>query len=688
MTSLLDTSAIDARASEVLAALRPESVVVVGGPEGAGRGHVLERVREARRVVELEGAPLWDPDAAVHLLLQLLAFVPFAERSVILASGDLRQSAFRATQRAAEERNADVLALRLPRSWERLLETRSDDEDEPQLDRARDVIRGLQDHAGVAVLVLCGSARREWRRYLRSPVFLALDASRAVLAPLDDDSMWEGYSAHARDVAKTCVRSGASVSPLQTRLLVGLKALGASDHDAISSLSKAPPGALWPLLRVLKARLASDEHLPLRVAVHQVLAARRPVPASMLEVLTDLPEHQAFFRQCIGYETSLGVRVPEVVRDALRVASEEPLEQTHERLHAHFKSLDGKADPCEVDGIDEMRAWLERAHHAAHIADDGPWNELEPPYAEFYWARARWLSRVRKSYAAAADVYSAGVERFPADDYGWHYLAWNAERDGRPSAIVEPAYREAIAQNPTNRWWNSRLVTFLISRAQYDRAEAEYADGLARLQSAGTEAGLARAFHLWIVRAWLDAGELTRARAVFDDIPETALAEPLIANLQRRLLDAEEAEALGTSIYPAAHTLGERWKRPGLLPAEVDGKRLTHWYPAYVLEVGDAVSIAFATPSPEPERRVLRRELSLGAWGAATEERAIAGTWVFVGRYEGDVTRIKLNPATFDLPEWERDTVAEISAYLRAWKTGDATDPREEPLPTSLPTES
>lgn len=684
MTSLLDTAPIEACVGDVLAALQPEAVVVVGGPEGAGRGYVLERVREERRVIELEGTPISDPDAAVHLLLQLLAFVPRRQRADVLGCGDLRRIAFRATQRATEEQNAEVLALRLPRSWERLLETRTDEEDSPQLDRARDVIRGLQDHANLPVLVLCGSARREWRRILRSPVFHALGAARTELDLLKDESLWTTYSTHANSVADACTEADIPVSPLQARLMVGLRAVGISGQEALAGLRGKPPGALWPLLRMLKTRLASPEHGDLRVAADQVLAARRPVPSKVVDSLTDLPEHQPFFHHCIGYETEVGVRVPEVVRDELRASTELPLESAHESLHAHFKSLDGKADPREVEGVQEMRAWLERAHHAAHLPDDAAWNELEPPCAEFYWARARWLSKVSKRYGAAADVYQRGVIHFKDDDYGSHYFAWNAERDARPSAVVEPAYRRAIEINPTNRWWNSRLVTFLISRAQYDRAEVEYYEGLARLQSAGTEASLARAYHLWIVRAWLDAGEITRARTVFDDIPEEALHDSVIASLQRRLLDSEEAESLGESVYPAAQRLGDRWKRPALLAEEFDGKPLTHWYPAHVLEVGETISLAFATTAREPERRVLRRELSLEDWKAATDDAPQAGTWVFVARYEAggeSLTRIKLNPASFDTPEWERDAVAEISAYLRAWAAGERAAGQNEPEP-------
>lgn len=683
MASLLDTAPIESKVEGVLAALEPAaSIVVVGGPEGAGRGHVVRRVSEHLRTLELEAPPLRDADAGVSLLLQVMAHVPVDERDAIFACRDLRSSAHAAAKLAVTASGAEVLTLRLPRSWERLLETRDEDEDEAQLDRVREVLRGIQDWADLRLLVLCGAGRAEWKRWLRSPTFVRLDAAATKLDLLEDESMWGAYVPFSRAVRGACDGAGVTPTPLQTRLLVALASRGLELATAVELVKTSAPAALVPLLGILSKSLTeSEEASALRDALNRLLLARRPVKAELLDELTRLPEHHSFFADCVGYGTSEGVRVPEVVKDQLlgSTCSIEEEKPSHERLLAHYKSMDGKANARDVETVEAMRAWLERAHHAALLRDEAEWKQLEPPCPEFYWARARWLSRACKDYAAAASVYFDGVSKFPKDDYGWHYFAWNADRAGRPTAEVDAAFHKAIELDETNRWWNSRYVTFLIRRAQYGRAETEYLDGLARLRSAGNEATLPRAYHRWIIAEWLEQGEVGRARAVFDDIPEEARGDYRVAREAERLLDAEEVEALGVSIYPAGQRIHKRWRLPhGVLPAAVAGTALSQWYPAYVAEVGPETITFFLATEPMPERRVIRRDVTHAEWRAwAGDFEATPSSWIYVGRY-GEQTRIRPNPATEDLPAWSSDMVSDISAYLEAWREGGDSDAKEK----------
>jgi hypothetical protein len=508
MVSLLDPRPIEPLINQAIEVLRPNAILVVGGPEGAGRGHFIKRVAESRKTLELEAPPLDDADAGVHVLLQLMAFVPEQHRDDILAAKDLRSSAFEATKRAIEENKAEVLSLRLPRSWEKLLHSR-DDEDQRRLDRIRDVLYGIQDYSGVPLMVLCGAARMDWKRWLRSPLFIRLGPAPSNMDLMGDETLWGDLVSHARDVRDAWHGHEPGPTPLQARVLVALAWTGLPPKDAIAHLSSAPVGALWPLLRLLRDRIVSGGGCPsLPQDLGRVLVARRPLARELLLSLAPSAPH-TFFSECIGYETSEGVRIPEIVREELLAASDQHSHVPgHERLLAHYKALDGVADPRRVGGVDEMRAWLERAHHAALLRDEAEWKQLVPPCPEFYWARARWLSRICRDYDAAADVYFDGVARFPDDDYGWHYFAWNADRAGRPTDVVDRAYRKAIALDETNRWWNSRYVTFLIRRARYDVADKEYAEGLARLRTAGTEAELAPAYHRWIMQEWLEQGEV------------------------------------------------------------------------------------------------------------------------------------------------------------------------------------
>jgi len=669
MTSLLDTAAIEPAVELVLKDLAPGAVVVVGGPEGAGRGEVVARVSAERRTLHLEAPPLTDPDAGVHLLFQLLGRVPIDERASALDQADLRSSAFEATRRAIRAFGAEVLALRLPRSWERLLEAREEDDSEVQYDRVREVLRGIQDCAVVPLLVLCGAARHEWKRWLRSPRFVRVPAAKTRLDLLDDDGIWDRYATHARRVRAACARLGAMPTPLQARLLVGVVALGVDPMDALSLLDRAPHATLRPLLRTMRRRITETaENSALRDALGRLLVARSPLPSAVVDELTRLPEHRPFFRECIGYSARDAVKITEVVRDELREPMSEGDGVTHEHLVTHYKSLDGVPNARDAAGAVEMAAWLERAHHAALLTDPKEWAELDPPCPEFYWARGRSLSRVFHKYAEAAAVYGEGVRRFPTDGYGWHYYAFNLDLAGGPSKDIDGAFRRAIETDETNRWYNSRLVTFLIRRAQYDRADTEYLDALTRLGASGNEAGLAPAYHRWIVREWLEQGEVGRARAVYEDIPEEARRHPGIVHLHERLLDAEEALALGVSVYPAGQRFGNRWKRPTELPTQIEGATLDFWYPAYVDDVTEEhVVVRFATPDRSAsERRVFRRQLSRDEWSAfADDVEPSTASWIFIGRY-GDTTKIVMNPASADAPSWEEQGDGEISEYLRA----------------------
>jgi tetratricopeptide (TPR) repeat protein len=409
-------------------------------------------------------------------------------REPLLAFSDLRTAARETVSAIDAAGNDKVLALRLPRSWERLLVTKEEELDEAQYDRVRDVLRGIQDHAGIRILVLCGAGLREWRRYLRSPTMVRLECARSNLALLGDKTMWGAYADHAASVGKACEHHHQNPTPLQTRILVALQRMGADASEMLEELESEPAGSLVTLLRRLNALLAGNDAIT--AAVHRFAVARRPVPDGVVDDLTDLPSEHVLFSQCLGYPTIHGVRMTEEIRGALH--AREALDEANARLVRHYKALDGVSDPRTAGSAHQMSAWLERAHHAALLTDASEWQQLEPPYPEFYWARGRWLSIVLRDYESAAKVFQQGTARFPRDDYGWHYYAWNLDKAGGPTREIDDAFRKALDVDETNKWWNSRYVTFLIRRAEYDRAEAEFVRGLERLRYTGTKPDLPR----------------------------------------------------------------------------------------------------------------------------------------------------------------------------------------------------
>ena len=239
----------------------------------------------------------------------------------------------------------------------------------------------------------------------------------------------------------------------------------------------------------------------------------------------------------------------------------------HGRLAAHYEKLDGQGSITHLDGPRAV-SWLEKVHHLAHsgAATAVKWAAQARDARELYRDRGRALSLEMERYDEAADVYRECVQRFADDAYAWHYLGFNLDRAGIAPLEAEAAFREAATLEPDNRWWHSRLVTFLVEQARYDDAEAAIRAALDMLDPEGararTDVQLVLDFHRWAVTAWLDAGEIARARRVFDLVRgEGGEAPPELRDLGWRLADAEEAwlrpwPRLSPGVSPRTAALG------------------------------------------------------------------------------------------------------------------------------------
>jgi hypothetical protein len=174
-----------------------------------------------------------------------------------------------------------------------------------------------------------------------------------------------------------------------------------------------------------------------------------------------------------------------------------------------------------------------------------------------------------------------------------------------------------------------------------------------------------------VIREWLEQGELTRARKVFDQIPGPVVSEShLLQVLKWQLLDAEEAERLGHAVYAPGIPIEERWKKPEMIPdVGPNGARLIAWYPGRVLRADpEAVEVVLATTNDLSAIRVIRTRFSKEEWlaaGAASSPETASG-YLFFARYENDTPRIF--PFVARPAPWEyAKSMSDPLRYLRTW---------------------
>lgn len=645
-----------------------DRIAAIAGPTGAGKSRVLARLRDHVATVVVEPPPLRDGDAVFHALAQLAAAAGAAGEAYE-TEASVRERARGAAQRLAQNDRA-VLVLRLPSSWNGL-DAASGRDQLVFRRRAIELLQGLRGAAGLRILVLTTYVDRALERALGLHGRVALLPTPAVrLGALHDEAAWGSYAPHARRAAEL-LREVRSATPIEARLLVGCLALGAEPdraHQALGSFA-----SLRPLLSLLADLLAQPKYSALASGLAAPLAARGALPLDVAEALASLPEgHRPLLRECVGYQTQGGdLRVTESVRLTLGGASPE----VHGRLAEHYRTLDGKRSLNDLDA-EQTRAWLEKVHHLAHGGQTaaGRWEEQVRDARELFWDRGRALSIEAWLHRAAADVYRECVERFQDDAYAWHYLGFNLDRAGIEPVEAEHAFRRAVELEQDNRWWHSRLITFLAEQARYSDAETATRQALAQLDPEGSRVDedpqLCRDFHRWVVTAWLNAGEIARARRAFDLLPpEVVLQDEVLRNLKWRLEDAEEAEQLGDSVHPPGVRMRLRWQRPAHIGERgPDGTRLVEVLPARVVEASaEAVTLVVGL-TVEGRHELARTEITADEWQAANawcpaEE---ARGYLFLAHYESGAQRVYLQdePA----PPWEPgEPASDEVRHMRSW---------------------
>jgi tetratricopeptide (TPR) repeat protein len=681
MPDLFDHEQIDAKVAEILEHLRANRLVWVCGPTGAGRTLVAEAIARAQnQSVYVQAPPADEPDAVVHVLAQVTSALgrPMTTRP---PQTPLRDIVVALTADIAA--SGRPMFFRLSPTWESLTNRGEDDRDHFR-ERAREFLDAfrlaIEQTPTLTCVFFASSLTSEFlRASSRQPSIVSLSPPRVAPAAYDDDSRWGRYAGRFRHLREALARDDITPAPLQLRIAVGLVAIGCGT-DLVASALRQHAGSpnLEPLLAMLRSALS---HSPLRYGLARFARARFAIPTDIAVEIAGLRLGQEpLVKECFAYDTGHGLlRMTEGVRRA--ILSVVPRRRLPKDFDAHWKLALSYEQRDGVSSVGELRPetaipWMEKLHHLAQsgILGEAKWRSNHLHSAEFYWDRARALSFDR-DYVGAADLYAQCLARFPQDDYAAHYLAWNLDRADTVPEKAETNYRQAIRLNPTNRWWNTRLVTFLIRQARFRDAEQAWTESLDRLDPNGDiiqyDLHLALHVHRWVVGAWLDAGEVARARRVFSLIPETICTQhSRLEALALRLQDSEEAIALGESVYPAGMPPIERWRQPDYVPpTSPENLPLRAWYPGRVLSRdAKGVRVVVATPASDPSSRaVVESHLTNTEWNAAGG-RALdeSNPYIILAVY-GTTQRKMFPQRSPPVPVWDEAEAEEDLRYLRVW---------------------
>ncbi len=654
MASIADLN-LTAKRKTVLQRLK-QGPVWVYGPTGSGRSELARELAAEADVVIVEPPGLDEVDATVHALVQC----SLDEEATRLAYDEKTSLLDRAKQLAqllAEKKK--TLVVRAPNSWS--FESAGDSANDQR--RKNDIVQVVKGWLqGTKNLVLLTSTLEEESALTLLMPTQWLKLQRAGIQPdsLESKELWGTYLPAAEELREALEKRKAIITPLQARLSVALIALG----EPISSILDVAhaKSTLIPLVQRLHFNLSRKDPT-LWSGLQAVASARFPLPTEVAVELSGLSERdRPLLTQCIGYGDDK-LRMPEPVRDALRAEREQP----HVALAWHYQQADGAVSPMNLVG-DKARAWLEKAHHLAHVSDEAitgdrqRWSDLDCPARHLQWDRARFLSKVQHKYEEAAKLYRCCIDRFGDDDYSWHYLGFNLAKSSAKARDAETALRKAIQptwpdgmDNPGERnpWWNTRLVTHLIAHGRFVAAQAAWGQAIDAIdpdrKRVAENSWLARHLHKWVVREWLNAGEVAKARAVFDEIPSVVVdSEEELGQLKWRLEDAEEAMQLAESVYPASTQMAARWVKP-----QVDVP-VKSWSPGRVVsaDMNSVVLVFAAIGAQGPERTVVRTELSASEWQQLAPWCDAASAKGFVELHVLQSGEKKIVPVTASLPPW------------------------------------
>ncbi len=593
----------------------PDKRVAVEGPPGSGRTTLVDRLAEklGGSAVVVRVPPSHDADVPLHALLQAarakVALLPVATRG----NASFEE---RAREVLGHLASAGVtLVLHLPDD----IRTRAGDDEATR--RWVDIlVKAAVESDGLAFALVAPKEVLSSRHVSVSFGHLALRPPFASHHVLDDAAEWGTFAGAAGKLALDA-RNHGPFGPIQLRLMVGLVGLGVPASEVVRRVRGTTTTDVDHLVRLYATLLNAPEREALRRAVRRFLLARSSLPRETALEIAVAPEGtEPLFTACLGYGAP-SLRVPPAVRTPLLALLHPDLadeEEAHERIARFHASLDGASTPedAAAGSAATLVHWLEKVHHLAHSGPRGKaeWESQKLESREFLVDRARSLSMVSRDYAGAAALYARCTKLWEKDAYAFHYRGYNLDRLGEDPAEVERCYRKALEHDRGNLFYNSRLVTFFVERARYGEAERAFERALENLEGRDPrEVFWHTTSH--VVQAWLEAGEVRRARDAFDTAPPDVLDEQA-QRLRQRLEDAEEAERLGFAAYPADVPMAKRWTGPRLAQPEYEGRALQGWYPGRVALAEDEPNEVVVTWVVPREGRVLSKAYSLSEWCA------------------------------------------------------------------------
>lgn len=662
--------------------------VWVAGPVGSGRSTFLDAIAaRSKRAVPVVLPEAEEADAVPSLLLQALASFDKTKdeaiRRAVLSAPDLSESAKLLTEAVAK--SGRVLVVKIPSSWaggRRDDETGIRGQEEPDVGgygdeavfnhRARTLVRELGHNQSLRVIWLADQSLDP------ADVGVVVDGdvhrlpAHNIKPSQVDDKRWGVHADVARKLRAAAAKDH-HISPLVWRLGVGAAALGRDTADVAALFAEPASTAIVRLVAWLVEGLGKRESL--LTAVRRLLLAREAVARPQVAELTgasqeDLP----LLTESFAYGDA-AVRMTPLVRNALarvlRPEADSAATEAHGFLAQYFKAADGAGSPFAIEGVEGMRAWIQKVHHLgrAGVAGESEWAQQELPCREMYWDRGRHLSIDLRAHAAAAAQYRRCTIAFPDDDYSWHYLGFNLERAGQSRSEALTAYRRAVDLRPAHPWWNRRLVTFLIHQGKTTDALAEWRAAIARVDPDGgrvtRDSSLAESLHRWVARAWLEAGKPEAAAQVLQSVPDEYRRRGPLSKIAHDVADARETVAIGTSVYPVGVPMTSRWNQPRARPPLMHGAAVRGWFPGRVVRIsGDAVEVVYATVEPPRQSRLAR--ISMEDWATIAGYEPQVDDFVELFTYANGERRIARAPDADWVVEKENHTPL---AYIDArWK--------------------
>lgn len=453
---------------------------------------------------------------------------------------------------------------------------------------------------------------------------------------LRDCDYWGNLAGQAEALADLLGKEADGLSPLQLRLGVALVAGQTSLAHVKESLHAG--STIRDLETSLRKML--DKHPDLGAAIARIARARTAVAAEVMESIANSGQQWELLSKCFLYPDADGRLL---LHDQLRwlaPQSAAPESEAHEQLRGYYERLDGAKDPRT--GLGEVIPWLEKLHHASLADANGEvdaWLALNPPTREHYWEYGWSLSYVHHRYEAAAKVFRALLDRDPQDNYAQHYYAYNLDRAGRSAVEVEKFYRSAVAGDPVNAWWNSRLISFLTGRGRFEAAIRAWNLALEAIDPGGDRSGedwLTHHLHKHVIASGLESGNLELAGMALRSIREPASGDPHFRLLESQLKRLLEIRQLGESLFPASVEFQQWWQPRLLVPRS--NEEFKDWRAGRVLLVSDGeVRLALGyRPSQAESAVIFYQVIPKADWKQASgEDEPVEGDYFEVATING-----------------------------------------------------